>query len=531
MKVKLCANDTIVECDDGRDLARECDTIATTLKQQAHDMWSSRLKAIEKLTALVAGGATEFDSFGAIFKKMLLQPMAAQINDLRSSIVKAACLVLVSISSQLGDAFEQFAEHFVPLLWPKTIVTIQVIAESCNECICATIKNTQAPRLLPKIVELGVSDKNALLRARGLHYLALILQDWSTPAIERSLDVAEDAIRRGMSDANGEARAAARRSFWAYKPRWPERANRVMATLDGSTQRLLLEEEFGPSAPTHSTYTRKKRSTPRSPGGSASGAPRSPTSASSGSGGGDAAWATSRAQLERDPPNSPPVGRRMTSGGRLQTIEAPGKDESRAQRTMNAPQGRKAPGRVPSERGQRSGANRVPLNSATESSDAPAPSMRSKPERVPRHSTGGTSVSTRVPTAAIEGVARVGRSQRAERRPRSAGSDSGTSETRNSTRNDESAGQKPAIVGPAGFDPGFADALSRTDSATWYALPFSQSPCRHIPQFNPSVYTCIQLPSIECSCGVGMCASERFKSCNDSAAPSNQRQCYGTSNL
>ena len=50
----------------------------------------------------------------------------SQINDLRSSIVKSACATICALSRALGDAFEPFANQYVPILWTKTIITIQV---------------------------------------------------------------------------------------------------------------------------------------------------------------------------------------------------------------------------------------------------------------------------------------------------------------------------------------------------------------------------------------------------------------------
>ena len=65
-----------------------------------------RLQAIGRLTALVAGGAAELESFSSVFKRVLMQPMAEQVNDLRSSIVKAACVALAAMSAAMGDDFE-----------------------------------------------------------------------------------------------------------------------------------------------------------------------------------------------------------------------------------------------------------------------------------------------------------------------------------------------------------------------------------------------------------------------------------------
>ena len=104
------------------------------MRLPGHDAWSDRTKAIEKLTEIVRGGATEFDAFVPIFKKHLQVPMSAQVswhrlafcaragqainvssptqvNDLRSAVVKVACQALAAVSGALGDSFEPFASH------------------------------------------------------------------------------------------------------------------------------------------------------------------------------------------------------------------------------------------------------------------------------------------------------------------------------------------------------------------------------------------------------------------------------------
>ena len=127
------------------------------------------------------------------------------------------------------------------LLTEVCLVCPQVIAESSHICIVEVLQHTQAPKLLRQSLEVGVGDRDPRLRARCMEYTTIMLQCWSTPAIEKSIAAVDDAIRKGMTDANSDARSAARRSFWAIKPRWPERAQKILSVVDPSTQRLLLK--------------------------------------------------------------------------------------------------------------------------------------------------------------------------------------------------------------------------------------------------------------------------------------------------
>ena len=105
---------------------------------------------------------------------------------------------ICALSRALGDAFEPFANQYVPILWTKTIITIQVtttappqptphpmnacypsrfvphssdgllvwfvcpqvIAESSHICIVEVLQHTQAPKLLRQSLEVGVGDRD-----------------------------------------------------------------------------------------------------------------------------------------------------------------------------------------------------------------------------------------------------------------------------------------------------------------------------------------------------------------------------------
>eukprot|EP01048_Picozoa_sp_COSAG05_P008343 COSAG05_NODE_630_length_8210_cov_5.004563_4_plen_730_part_00 len=279
-----------------KELAKELEKLKLGLTQTD---WNTRLDSCTRLQALALGGACEFEGFVPLFKKLINDALLAQVNDLRSAICKAACLAVMEVSKALGDDFEPFSAVFLPHIWTKTIVTIQVIAESAHECVCCVLEYTQAPRLLPKILDTGTNAKDGRLRAACVGYLGLCLQHWSQQALDGSVSAIDAAIRKSMADANGDARTAARRCYWAYKPRWPDRAQRILDTLDPSAQRRLLSEEAGPSTPTHGSYT-KRKSGVRSPNSSPKASPS----------GGGAKWRLHSQLCRRSSASSGRAGRR-----------------------------------------------------------------------------------------------------------------------------------------------------------------------------------------------------------------------------
>lgn len=174
-----------------KELKGEFEGIAKTLKNMAHDAWTDRQEACQRLSMLVEGGACEFESFALGFGKLLRDPIADALNDLRSAIVKEACAAVSAISRALGDAFEPFAAQYVPILWTKTIITIQVIAESSHACVIDIVNNTQCPKLLRNVIEVGTADRDARLRAccvsaEAISHHSLIHRDISDRLLARA---------------------------------------------------------------------------------------------------------------------------------------------------------------------------------------------------------------------------------------------------------------------------------------------------------------------------------------------------------
>ena len=97
-----------------KELAVEMERAGEQLRHQTD--WAVRSTALRRIHGLVLGGACEFASFPAHLKA-IREPLVAQCSELRSSLVRECCALLVLISSTMREAFEPFcADYFPPLL-------------------------------------------------------------------------------------------------------------------------------------------------------------------------------------------------------------------------------------------------------------------------------------------------------------------------------------------------------------------------------------------------------------------------------
>lgn len=222
-----------------RELTNEMEEIALNLASVDID-WNVRLRTLQRLQGLVYGGAANLPSFLSLLPR-LKEPLSVQISDLRSAIAKEACQTLVALSAALGDAFEPYADIFIDLLLKLTIVTIQVISASANQCIRSILQQTRLNRGITKILECA-AGKNGVMRTRCMEYLLLLLRVMNVSGLERHADQIEAVIKNGVGDAVPEVRANARACYVLFSQHWDNRGTRLLASMEPNVRRLIGEE-------------------------------------------------------------------------------------------------------------------------------------------------------------------------------------------------------------------------------------------------------------------------------------------------
>uniref|UniRef100_A0A2K6AK24 Cytoplasmic linker associated protein 1 n=1 Tax=Mandrillus leucophaeus TaxID=9568 RepID=A0A2K6AK24_MANLE len=199
----------VVQIYSSRDLEESINKIREILSDDKHD-WEQRVNALKKIRSLLLAGAAEYDNF---FQHLRLLDGAFKLSakDLRSQVVREACITLGSYCSYL----HLFTSVF-----------------------CCSSQHTHIPRLIPVITS-NCTSKSVAVRRRCFEFLDLLLQEWQTHSLERHISVLAETIKKGIHDADSEARIEARKCYWGFHSHFSREAEHLYHTLESSYQKAL----------------------------------------------------------------------------------------------------------------------------------------------------------------------------------------------------------------------------------------------------------------------------------------------------
>uniref|UniRef100_A0A8C0QSF9 Cytoplasmic linker associated protein 2 n=1 Tax=Chelonoidis abingdonii TaxID=106734 RepID=A0A8C0QSF9_CHEAB len=140
--------------------------------------------------------------------------------------------------SFLGNKFDHGAEAIVPTLFNLVPNSAKVMATSGCAAIRFVIRHTHVPRLIPLITS-NCTSKSVAVRRRSFEFLDLLLQEWQTHSLERHATVLVETIKKGIHDADAEARVEARKTYLGLRSHFPGEAEVLYNNLEPSYQRSL----------------------------------------------------------------------------------------------------------------------------------------------------------------------------------------------------------------------------------------------------------------------------------------------------
>lgn len=158
--------------------------------------------------------------------------------DLRSQVVREACITVAHLSTVLGNKFDHGAEAIVPTLFNLVPNSAKVMATSGCAAIRFIIRHTHVPRLIPLITS-NCTSKSVPVRRRSFEFLDLLLQEWQTHSLERHAAVLVETIKKGIHDADAEARVEARKTYMGLRNHFPGEAETLYNSLEPSYQKSL----------------------------------------------------------------------------------------------------------------------------------------------------------------------------------------------------------------------------------------------------------------------------------------------------
>ncbi|XP_070996020.1 CLIP-associating protein 2-like isoform X35 [Oncorhynchus clarkii lewisi] len=225
-----------VQIYSSRDLEDNLNKIREICSDDKHD-WDQRAAAMKKIRSLIVAGATEYECF---FQHLRLLDGAFKLSakDLRSQVVREACITVAHLSTVLGNKFDHGAEGILPVLFNLIPNCAKVMATSGASAIRFIIRHTHVPRLIPLITS-NCTCKSVAVRRKCFDFLDLLLQEWQTQTLERHTAVMVASIKKGIADADAEARVEARKAYWGLRNHFPGEADSLFNSLEPSYQKSL----------------------------------------------------------------------------------------------------------------------------------------------------------------------------------------------------------------------------------------------------------------------------------------------------
>ncbi|XP_078408698.1 CLIP-associating protein 1a isoform X3 [Cetorhinus maximus] len=225
-----------VQIYSNRDLEESINKIREVLSDDKHD-WEQRVNALKKVRSLMLGGASEHESF---FQHLRLLDGAFKLSakDLRSQVVREACITLGHLSSILGNRFDHGAEAIMPTLFNLVPNSAKIIATSGIAAIRLIIRHTHFHRLIP-IISSNCASKSVAVRRRSFEFLDRLLLEWQTQSLEKHVTLLAETIKKGIHDADSEVRLEARKVYWDFHSHFSREAEILFNALEPAYQKPL----------------------------------------------------------------------------------------------------------------------------------------------------------------------------------------------------------------------------------------------------------------------------------------------------
>lgn len=228
-----------------KSLQDELNSIYQTTSNEKED-WEARSNALKRLRSLVNNGAQEYECFLPLLR-LMEEALILSAKDLRSQVVREACITLAHLSTKLGRQFDHAAEAVLPTLFQLIPNSAKVMSNCGCVCIEFILEHTHNPRLIP-IVKSHITSKSTSIRKQTFKFILIIVSSWPPHLMEKHVGLFVEALHKGMEDADSEARSTSRKAFWKFSENFKSQADKLFNILEPSKQKMLNGELSGASS-------------------------------------------------------------------------------------------------------------------------------------------------------------------------------------------------------------------------------------------------------------------------------------------
>merc|ERR1719412_3508195 len=249
---------------NGRGVTEELNKIKDTLTKTSND-WKVRMETCSVMRALLLAGAAQYEEF-FMGLKTLEVAFQVSVKDLRSQVVREACITIAYMSQLLRLKVDRFLEALMQNVINLIPNSAKVMSTSGIVTMRFIIQNTHSQRFVPIICN-NINSKSRDIRRHCCEFLDQLLHTWPTQTLEKHLTILQEAIKKGITDADPDARSLARKAYWGFADHFKDQADVLLNSLEGVHRRMLQAGEMSNSSSSNSlnlTSSRPALTMPRS---------------------------------------------------------------------------------------------------------------------------------------------------------------------------------------------------------------------------------------------------------------------------
>ncbi|XP_035790555.1 CLIP-associating protein-like isoform X7 [Anopheles albimanus] len=223
-----------------RDMDEHMKSINTLIGDKNVD-WEKRVDALKKIRSLLMMNVQASPSFVQQLKDLSIAFLDI-LKELRSQVIREACITLAYMSKVLKSRLDQFTIYILQELINLIQNSAKVISSSGTLALKFVLRYTHAPKIIPILTQNLMLSKSKDIRSTLCEMLTLLFEEWPTKALEKHNSLLREALKKGIGDADNDARRHSRCAFWLFRRHFPELADSLYGSLDISTQRALERE-------------------------------------------------------------------------------------------------------------------------------------------------------------------------------------------------------------------------------------------------------------------------------------------------
>lgn len=172
--------------------------------------WEKRVEALKKLRSLLMQNAQTNPNFTQQLKDLSIAFLDI-LKELRSQVIREACITIAYMSKTLRNKLDSFCAYIFQEMINLIQNAAKVISSAGTLALKYVIRYTHVPKVLPIITTNLMQSKSKDIRSSLCEILIMVFEEWPTKALEKNQLLLRDALKKGISDADAEARRHSRK--------------------------------------------------------------------------------------------------------------------------------------------------------------------------------------------------------------------------------------------------------------------------------------------------------------------------------